>query len=113
MSESKRIDDYATDAGESLAGRESEHGVSGQEPPREGRPCEGLPGEAPPRERLTPRRSQPRRSGCDQLLDTGLFVEAIFSCPACGLSGTSIARPHMLVGKTCGACGEPVVFTVI
>ena len=29
------------------------------------------------------------------------FVENVFSCPACGLAGTSLARPEALVGKTC------------
>jgi hypothetical protein len=83
-------------------------------------------GEGSPRERLTPPlsplsprsprspREQPaRRSVNDQLLDTGQFVECIFSCQACGLSGTSIARPHMLIGKTCAACGELVSVTTI
>ncbi len=70
-------------------------------------------GEALPPEGLTPRKRQPRRHVNDQLLDTGLFVECIFSCQACGLSGTSIARPHMLVGKTCAACGELVVVTTV
>lgn len=71
------------------------------------------PGGGFPRERLTPRTTPARRNGYDQLLDTGQFVECIFSCQACGLSGTSIARPHMLVGKTCAACGEPVSVTTI
>lgn len=51
--------------------------------------------------------------GWQQLLATGQFVECIFSCGACGESGTSVARPHMLEGKTCSGCGEPVSVTVI
>jgi hypothetical protein len=62
---------------------------------------------------VTPRGRQAQRHVNDQLLDTGQFVECIFSCQACGLSGTSIARPHMLVGKTCMACGELVVVTTV
>ena len=52
-------------------------------------------------------------SGWQQLLATGQFVECIFSCAACGESGTSVARPRMLEGKTCGNCGELVAVTVI
>lgn len=52
-------------------------------------------------------------SGWQQLLATGQFVECIFSCTACGESGTSVARPHMLQGKTCGNCGELVSVTTI
>ena len=54
-----------------------------------------------------------RESGSGQLLATGQFVECIFSCHSCGLSGSSIARPAMLEGKTCAACGEPVAVTVL
>ncbi len=54
-----------------------------------------------------------RENGADQLLATGQFVECIFSCRTCGLSGSSIARPAMLEGKTCFACGELVVVTVL
>ncbi|MGO9903988.1 MAG: hypothetical protein ACLP0J_30950 [Solirubrobacteraceae bacterium] len=70
-------------------------------------------GEGLARDGLTPRNRQARRHVNDQLLDTGQFVECIFSCQACGLSGTSIARPYMLVGKTCMACGELVVVTTV
>lgn len=41
------------------------------------------------------------------------FVETIFSCPACGLSGTSLSRPPALLGRTCADCNEPVVTTVL
>ena len=66
----------------------------------------------------TGRRSAPAlglvcETGCEQLLATGQFVECIFSCEACGLSGSSIARPAMLEGKTCTACGEAVAVTVL
>ncbi|MGO9752617.1 MAG: hypothetical protein ACLP8S_25085 [Solirubrobacteraceae bacterium] len=70
-------------------------------------------GDGLPSEGLTARDRQARRHVNDQLLDTGQFVECIFSCQACGLSGTSIARAHMLVGKTCAACGELVVVTTV
>lgn len=49
----------------------------------------------------------------DQLLSTGAFVECVFSCPACGLAGTSVARPSALIGKTCLGCGSEVVLTVL
>jgi hypothetical protein len=52
-------------------------------------------------------------SATSQLLATGLFVECIFSCPSCGLSGSSIARPAMLEGKTCARCGDPVLVTAL
>ncbi len=70
-------------------------------------------GEGLPYKRLTPRRQPPRPSVEEQLIATGQFVECIWSCQACGLSGTSIARPHMLVGKTCLACGELVSVTTV
>lgn len=84
MSESERTDAYRTNSGEGL-----------------------------PHERLRPRTRPPGPSVDEQLIATGKFVECIFSCQACGLSGTSIARPHMLVGKTCLACGELVSVTTI
>lgn len=40
------------------------------------------------------------------------FVETIFSCPACGLAGTSLSRPAALLDRTCADCDEPVVTTV-
>ena len=49
----------------------------------------------------------------EQLLATGAFVECVFSCPACGLAGTSLARPAALIGKTCLGCGSGVVLTVL
>jgi hypothetical protein len=48
----------------------------------------------------------------EQLLATGAFVECVFHCPACGLAGTSVARPAGLTGKTCLGCGSDVVVTV-
>jgi hypothetical protein len=48
----------------------------------------------------------------EDLLATGKFVECVFSCPACGLAGTSLVRPQHLIGKTCYGCGKPVVLTV-
>ena len=41
------------------------------------------------------------------------FVETIFQCPACGLSGTSLSRPSALLDRTCAGCNEPVVTTVL
>jgi len=49
----------------------------------------------------------------EDLLATGAFVECVFSCPSCGLAGTSLVRPRHLIGKTCYGCGEPVVLTVL
>ncbi len=49
----------------------------------------------------------------EDLLATGAFVECVFSCPACGLGGTSLIRPAQLIGKTCLGCGEDVVLTVL
>ena len=40
------------------------------------------------------------------------FVETVFQCPACGLSGTSLSRPAALLDRTCADCHEPVVTTV-
>jgi hypothetical protein len=48
----------------------------------------------------------------EDLLATGAFVDCVFSCPSCGLAGTSLVRPRHLMGKTCHGCGEPVVLTV-
>jgi hypothetical protein len=48
----------------------------------------------------------------DELLATGAFVECVFSCPTCGLAGTSVIRPSALIGKTCLGCGSEVVVTV-
>jgi hypothetical protein len=49
----------------------------------------------------------------EQLLAGGAFVECVFSCPACGLSGTSVARPAALIGKKCLGCGAEVVISVL
>ena len=49
----------------------------------------------------------------DALTRSGAFLDCLFSCPSCGLAGTSLSRPQALQGKTCLACGEPVVVTVL
>jgi hypothetical protein len=49
----------------------------------------------------------------DALTRSGAFVECVFSCPSCGLGGTSLIRPGLLEGRACLACGEPVVLTVL
>jgi hypothetical protein len=49
----------------------------------------------------------------DALTRSGAFVECVFSCPSCGLGGTSLVRPARIAGKTCLGCGEPVVVTVL
>jgi hypothetical protein len=49
----------------------------------------------------------------DALTRSGAFVECVFSCPACGLGGTSLIRPGALAAKACLGCGEPVVVTVL
>ena len=41
------------------------------------------------------------------------FVETVFSCPSCGLSGTALSRPSALLDRTCVECDEPVVSTVL
>jgi hypothetical protein len=41
------------------------------------------------------------------------FVETVFHCPACGLSGTSLSRPAALLDRTCADCDERVVTTVL
>jgi uncharacterized Zn finger protein (UPF0148 family) len=41
------------------------------------------------------------------------FVETVFHCPACGLSGTSLSRPGALLDRTCADCHEPVVTSVL
>jgi uncharacterized Zn finger protein (UPF0148 family) len=48
----------------------------------------------------------------EALLAAG-FVETVFHCPACGLSGTSLSRPSALLDRHCLDCGEPVVTTVL
>ncbi len=98
MSESERTDASSTDADGTNSGDwlPTEHA-----------------GERLPYERLTPRRRPLRPNVNEQLVATGQFVECIWSCPACGLHGTSIARPHMLAGKTCLACGELVSVTTV
>jgi hypothetical protein len=40
------------------------------------------------------------------------FVETVFQCPSCGLSGTSLSRPSALTARTCADCNAPVVTTV-
>ena len=49
----------------------------------------------------------------EDLIAGGAFVECVFSCPACGLAGTSVIRPSALMGKTCLGCGSEVVLTVL
>jgi hypothetical protein len=49
----------------------------------------------------------------DVLTRTGAFLECVFSCPSCGLAGTSLIRPGRLEAKACLACGDPVVVTVL
>jgi ribosomal protein S27E len=41
------------------------------------------------------------------------FVETVFHCPECGVSGTSFSRPSALLDRRCLDCGEPVVTTVL
>ena len=47
------------------------------------------------------------------LVASGAFVECVFHCPACGLGGTSLARPAALADRTCLGCGAPVVVTML
>jgi hypothetical protein len=54
-----------------------------------------------------------RMDASEDLLATGAFVECVFSCPSCGLAGTSLVRPANLIGKTCLGCGEEVVLSVL
>jgi hypothetical protein len=59
--------------------------------------------------------SEPARgpaAATDALLRAG-FVELVFHCPACGLGGTSLARPEALAGRCCLDCGAPSVMTVL
>ena len=49
----------------------------------------------------------------DALTRSGAFVDCVFHCSSCGLGGTSLIRPARIPGKTCLACGEPVVVTVL
>ncbi len=49
----------------------------------------------------------------EALIRSGEFVECVFHCPACGLAGTSLARPARLEGKACTGCGAPVVVSVL
>jgi hypothetical protein len=49
----------------------------------------------------------------DALTRSGAFVECVFSCPECGLGGTSLIRPSRVAEKSCLGCGEPVVVTVL
>ena len=46
------------------------------------------------------------------LLGAG-FVETVFHCPSCGLSGSSLSRPAALVDRTCADCNAPVVSSVL
>ena len=41
------------------------------------------------------------------------FVETVFHCPSCGLSGSSLSRPSSLHERTCADCNEPVVSSVL
>jgi uncharacterized Zn finger protein (UPF0148 family) len=41
------------------------------------------------------------------------FVETVFHCPSCGLSGTSLSRPASLLERTCADCGDPIVSTIL
>jgi hypothetical protein len=41
------------------------------------------------------------------------FVETVFHCPSCGLSGSSVSRPAALLDRTCAACDAPVVSSVL
>jgi hypothetical protein len=48
----------------------------------------------------------------ESLLAAG-FVETVFHCPSCGLSGSSLSRPASLLERTCAECNEPVVTSVL
>jgi hypothetical protein len=48
----------------------------------------------------------------EALLAAG-FVETVFHCPACGLSGTSLSRPSALLDRRCLDCEALVVTTVM
>lgn len=61
----------------------------------------------------TPRAARGPAAVADALTRSGAFVECVFSCPACGLGGTSLIRPGSLEAKACLTCGEPVVVTVL
>jgi hypothetical protein len=61
----------------------------------------------------TPETARGPAAVADALTRSGAFVECVFSCPACGLGGTSLIRPGGLADKACLACGEPVVVTVL
>ena len=50
---------------------------------------------------------------CESLVASGAFAECVFHCPACGLGGTSLARPAALADKTCLECGAPVVVSML
>ena len=41
------------------------------------------------------------------------FVELVFHCPACGVAGTSLARPGALADRACLSCCAPTVVTVL
>lgn len=56
-------------------------------------------------------RSQAMADVTHSLLFAG-FVETLFQCSSCGLSGTSLSRPSALLDRTCAECNEPVVSTV-
>lgn len=62
------------------------------------------------------RTPQPARGAAavtEKLLASGAFVEVVFHCPACGLGGTSVARPAALGDRSCVRCGSEVVVTVL
>jgi hypothetical protein len=48
----------------------------------------------------------------EALLRAG-FLELVFHCPACGLGGTSLARPEAIRDRVCLDCGEPAVVSVL
>jgi hypothetical protein len=48
----------------------------------------------------------------EALLAAG-FVETVFHCPSCGLSGTSLSRPSALLDRYCLDCDSPVVTSVL
>jgi hypothetical protein len=64
-------------------------------------------------DRPTPDPERGPAAVADALTRSGAFVECVFSCPSCGLAGTSLIRPARIAGKTCLGCGEPVVVTVL
>ena len=64
-------------------------------------------------DRPTPDPARGPAAVAEVLTRSGAFVECVFSCPSCGLGGTSLIRPARIAGKACLGCGEPVVVTVL